>query len=125
MGGSEHHSHTHTVTEKRAPTDESVKLLREMNAAAKQEIITAIRVENCAIECIVHILNNHLNGTIDFIVIYKLNGVQRSVEYSSKTFDNEEKTITGVIDAVARDIVVNTLVKPFNTALRNAPWTFK
>jgi len=38
IGGGSHH-HRHEITEKRAPTDESVRLLREMEEAAEKRVI--------------------------------------------------------------------------------------
>ena len=43
-----------TVTEKRAPTDESVKLLREMEAKAEAEVVKAVSVSNSTFECVIH-----------------------------------------------------------------------
>jgi len=47
--GTQTHTHQHnveqTVTEKRAPTDESVRLLREMEQVAEKNIIDIIKVD--------------------------------------------------------------------------------
>ena len=65
--------YTKTVIEQRAPTDESIKLLKEMRAEALNSIIRSI-----------HIANNSINGTVytlclpaggyQMACIFKING---------------------------------------------------
>jgi len=63
-----------TIIEKRAPTDESVKLLHELEVAAENKIKAAIRLENCIIDCVIHKLYQHLSGDTHYIIHFRLNG---------------------------------------------------
>lgn len=77
---------THTsarveITEKRAPTDESVRLLREMEDAARKQVDLAIHVGNTTFECVVHRARDFASCCVHFRAIFKLNGVQRTAEH--------------------------------------------
>lgn len=65
---------TREVHEHRAPTDQSVALLREMEGKAEAEIIKAVSVANTTFECVVH---KHLDAASDKLLwraVFKLNG---------------------------------------------------
>ena len=66
------------VTEQRAPTDDSVKLLKEMEAEAKQKIIDSIVVNNTEFECSIVSWHDGLNDKIDYAISYRLNGKKRT-----------------------------------------------
>jgi hypothetical protein len=82
MGLLDHlHQHTHqttvnrTITENRAPTDESVKLLREMERKAEEEIVKAIPIKNNLVEGVV--IQKQFSPVVPelkTIVLFKLNG---------------------------------------------------
>ena len=61
------------VTEKRAPTDESVRLLKEMEHAAAEKLLESVRVENCGIDAVMHRYEDYLTQQTKFLIIYKLN----------------------------------------------------
>ena len=69
-----------TITEKRAPTDESVKLLREMEAKAEAEVIKAVSVGNSTFECVVHQVRDHMSDMMQSRAIFKLNGKQMTAK---------------------------------------------
>ena len=72
---------TRDVHEHRAPTDASVKLLREMEQAAEAKVIEAVRVGNTTFECVVHQAHDMLNDQVLFRAVFKLNGRQETAEY--------------------------------------------
>ena len=80
------------VTEKRAPTDESVRLLAEMEAAAAARVKAAIRVTDTAFECVIHAARDHLNDRMLIAAVFSLNG--RKME--AKTFFQQGDTETGI-----------------------------
>ena len=51
-GGSHSHYHKTEVTEKRAPTDESVKLLREMEQKALDQIVDGFLIQGNSLELV-------------------------------------------------------------------------
>jgi hypothetical protein len=66
-----------SVDEKRAPTDESVRLLREMEDAARTQVAQSLRIESCGVEAVVHRQDNPMDAKTMFAIHYKVNGVQR------------------------------------------------
>ena len=73
-------SHYHSHVEKRAPTDESVRLLREMETSAKNEITKAVSVVDNKFNCVIHTMNDHLSGDNLYAVIFTMNGIKHRVD---------------------------------------------
>lgn len=115
------------VTEKRAPTDESVRLLREMEGKAKESILSSTRVTGMGIDCVVHKMADHMNARTRFAVIYSLNGKKHRVDYEHDDLmgdpaDDHEKLICGLIRKVGEHMAVNLLAEPFSKAMADARW---
>jgi hypothetical protein len=93
------------VTEKRAPTDESVRLLKEMQREAEKRVLEVVRVDNNDFNCVLHKLDDHLNSMTRLVAIFSLNGKKLQAEHCFDTlhFDREEVVI-GIRDAVAKEI---------------------
>ena len=72
---------TREVYEHRAPTDASVKLLREMEQAAEAKVIEAVRVGNTSFECVVHREQDMMSDQVLFRAVFKLNGRQETADY--------------------------------------------
>jgi hypothetical protein len=104
-----HHSHHDSVSvskrvevhEHRAPTDESLKLLNEMREKTLASIVNAVRLENCAIDGVIHHMRdfgpNCPFGADRFLIRYKLNG--RSIDVRHEF---ERKPLEGYADAAQR-----------------------
>jgi hypothetical protein len=107
------------VTEKRAPTDESVRLLREMEAAAVANVIKSIQIVDNSVNCSMHVQNNMLSGTKDIIVIYSLNGKRGEFEFSHRDLSRDDM-IRSLIQKFGEHLAVSMLEKPFNEALKSA-----
>jgi hypothetical protein len=95
-------SHTHTHHEHRAPTDQSVALLREMERTALDEVIQAVRVENCGIDAVLHHMRDIANDEDEFRIVYKINGERRVVQYQHDMM--QDGLAEGLRDALARDV---------------------
>jgi hypothetical protein len=125
-----HHYHRHNhevtknvnVTEKRAPTDESVRLLREMELAAERRIEQSTRVENCPIDCVVHQSLDILNQQQLFAVIYRINGQQHRLDYKHNALkrDGHEEIALSLVDQLGRKIAADILARPFTEAMRKS-----
>lgn len=103
------------VTEKRAPTDESVKLLREMEQRAREQVLKAISINNTEVEGVLHMMRNHLSCTYVFRFLYQINGKKMTTDYEVNEFELPKyKWIDGLINAVAVDIAREILLKPFS-----------
>ncbi len=80
--GAQHHSHTTTVTENRAPTDESVRLLKEFENEALNSVVDHMRLQDNVFGDIT-ILKGGMYPSV--ILAFKLNGKQYKF-----TFDEME-----------------------------------
>ena len=67
------------VTEQRAPTDESVRLLREMEEAARAKIVESLLLKSNGFEAVVHRSDRFDCLLTVFDVHYSLNGGKRHV----------------------------------------------
>ena len=121
-----HHEHqTSTsvhVTEKRAPTDESVRLLAEMEAAAQARVKAAIRVTDTAFEGVVHIWFDVLNDRNLATCTFSLNGkkleARTHFDGGSKEADNIEKLIDSVARVIACEILSGCMTRDLMKGLR-------
>lgn len=105
---------TTNVHEHKAPTDESVRLLREMEATARAAVERAVRVENSPIDCVIHVTQDSMSDRTDWRCIYKLNGERRTVDYvhNRMGLDDPMAPVHGLVNALAKDIAAR-LVEHF------------
>lgn len=97
---------TSTVHEHRAPTDESVRLLREMEASARKAVEKAVRVTNSPIDCVIHVQQDHLSDEVKWRCFYTLNHERRTVDYVHQPMLAEDPmaAVHGLVNALAKDI---------------------
>ena len=116
--GGDIHSHTHHVTEKRAPTDESVRLLREMEKEARNEVLKSIQLPENEFNGIVHLIRDELSCSTKAAVLLKINGKNHKVLISFDDFvdDNIEKRIEKMICEVSSYLAANVLQSIFNSS---------
>lgn len=110
---------SNTTHEHRAPTDESIRLMREMETKAKDQVVKAVRVENSHIDTVIHTMRDTLTGDTLYAVIFKINGVQHRVDHRQSSWGNVEETIVKIRDAVAIKIandVVSIAIKDIRHA---------
>ena len=116
--GDQHHSHVYSVTEKRAPTDESVKLLKEMEKAAEEKLLGSIRIENCPIDCVIHAMKDSLNLDLNFLVRMKINGKTIDVRHTHRrshagTEQDRQQIVDGLVSCVSERIARELLAGAF------------
>ena len=95
-----------TVTEKRAPTDDSVRLLREMEAKAKAEVIKAVAINDNLFNGVIHTMFDALSYRTTVRLVYSMNGKKLTTDYHIDDSRSLDDSIAGLIDAVARDIAI-------------------
>ena len=108
---------TKTTTEYRAPTDESVRLLKEMEEKAREKIIDSFSVNDTHFECKFFQEMDVTTQEMKYVVIYSMNGKKRTVNVRVERdviADNYKK----LISAVANDIAHAMLADPFVKAMR-------
>lgn len=103
------------VTEKRAPTDESVRLLKEMEAEARKKITETTTVHNTEFVCKLHKYYDPVNDADMYAVIYTLNGKQSQIDLSVEAYKEltPEQTACLIRDKVAVDIANKMLTTAF------------
>lgn len=104
------------VTEKRAPTDESVRLLREMEAAAREQIVATTIVRNTDFECVIY---KHYDCTRDedmYAIVYSLNSKKRTTKINVRRWDHPtvEQVVDTIKAALADDIASQMLATAFH-----------
>lgn len=106
------------VHEQRAPTDESVKLLREMEAKAEAEVLKAVSVSNTHFECVVHQFLDAMSDKMNFAAVFKLNGVNMDAKIEVDPRKAEPNcdlrpTFEKLRDEVAKEIAEKILDRAF------------
>lgn len=112
-GGSQNHYHNVNVTEKRAPTDESVRLLKEMEKAAREKVLDTIVVADTSFECKIHKMYDGMNDQDVYGVVYSLGGIKYKTEVRVNRYENPtpQEVVIQIRDSVAQDIA-NVLIAP-------------
>jgi hypothetical protein len=93
------------VHEHRAPTDASVKLLREMQDAAQKATDEVIVVSNNKFECVIHRIKSYVDDRVVMRAVFLLNGRRMNAEYSCYSMiATQEMLMRGIRDAIALEI---------------------
>jgi phosphatidate phosphatase PAH1 len=104
---------TRHVHEHRAPTDETIKLLREMEEKARAKVEKGIRLNDTKIDCFIYGRYEISSWCSHFKIIYKLNGNTHEVSKSIiADIDGTIKTdflVQEMIRALSEDIAINLL----------------
>jgi hypothetical protein len=106
------HEHTHetTIIEKRAPTDESVKLLRKMEKAARRKVDEAVRLSHNGFECICHIERDEASRDLIARAHFMLASERHVVEYRHRYDDFDVSAFgRGVVQAISDRIALRIL----------------
>lgn len=93
------------VTEKKAPTDESVRLLNEMQEKAVQNIIDTVHLTNNVVDGVaIAYSNSHRSGIdqTEYQIKFKLNG--RDIFIKNTINRAELKLSEGLADQIAKHI---------------------
>lgn len=120
-----HHHHSHnrhvsvskTVTEKRAPTDESVKLLKEMEGAARDKILDSVRLDkNDPLQAVIHYEDNPMNASRGYLIQFYLDGRQEvlvRVGREQNDFDEVRKAISSKVASIIMQEGSDNYLKKF------------
>ena len=113
-GGHRGPSHVN-VTEKRAPTDESIKILKEMEEAARNKVIETVVVADTSFECKIHKVHDIYSLQYIYHVIYKMNGIQRCIDIRIDQRDELTSVQSAICirDRVALDIANEMISSAF------------
>lgn len=106
-----------TVKEYRAPTDESIKLLREMESKAKEQVIKAIAVVDNKFNCSIQMWQDSLSCSFDILVAFDLNGERLTAKHRifmheiKDTHEVVQELLKAVSDEIARHLIRTSFPK--------------
>jgi hypothetical protein len=105
------------VTEKRAPTDESVRLLREMEASARLEVIKSIQLPSNEFSGVIHMMRDFMSCNTNIAVMFKLNGKDHKVLISLEDFKDVslDKRIEKIVNETSKYLAANILQSIFKS----------
>lgn len=114
---------TREVNVHRAPTDESVRLLRDMEAQARDEVLKTVRVADTQFECVVHQWQDHMNDSMNWRAVFSLNGKKLTADADTSMWDlrnpDTRAQFAKLRDAMAKEIATHVLNDAFVDLLRH------
>lgn len=87
----EYVTQTVKIEERRAPTDESVRLLKEFEEKAREKIESSINVGGNGFECTIITERDVLSMDVVAAALFKLNGISLKATARIKDFDLKKK----------------------------------
>ena len=102
---------TRTIHEHRAPTDESVRLLKEFEEKAVQKIVKSVHIADTALECVVHTALDCMNDCTRLMAVFSLNGQKETAEVKYRPRHGQSETDGAILlrDEVAK-IIANKMI---------------
>lgn len=93
-GHTEYVPYEKTIHEHRAPTDESVRLLNEMQDKAMDNIMQKIILNDNMFKGVVYVVNSPMADGFQIYIRFTLNGVSREIKDIISRMDMYEKQLT-------------------------------
>lgn len=112
-----HHEH-------RAPTDDSVRILSEMERAAEARIIETIRLDSNDFKAVLHLMREQISRGVRSKCVFDMNGKRIVVEEFASdddTYENRNALIEKTLAKAAERIAAELLIPSFNTLLGKRP----
>jgi hypothetical protein len=106
---------TTKVVEKRAPTDESVKLLKEMETAARDKIIASIPLTDNALAGQMVVQREYATDQVITSVVFSLNGQRFEERVATPSGAKPDAVLTKIRDQVAARIAVEIIRANYET----------
>lgn len=110
---------TREVHEHRAPTDDSVRLLREMEDKARQQVEQSINVGGNDFECVVNIEVESMSMDTVAVALFRLNGKQMRSKARVEGWQQKDDVLPlteRLRDAVAKTIATEIVGPAFSKA---------
>jgi hypothetical protein len=108
------------VTEKRAPTDESVRLLKEMEQKARDNIIASIELDSNLVKGRVFVMKEWLSGKNNFAVLMDINGKRVEIKVSTDEYNSVESQMQRIYEEIGKRIAVEVMPAVFDEAKKAA-----
>lgn len=107
------------VIEKRAPTDESVRLLKDMEKAARDKVIASIELDSNLVKGRVHVMKDYLSGKNNFAVLMDINGKRVDIRVSTDEFQSTEAQMQEIYQEIGKRIAAEVMPTVFDTAKKD------
>ena len=107
---------TVNITEKRAPTDESVELLKEFEEKALDKLLSAERIEFINLTGMVYFFQNHtMSDEIDYYFIFNLNG--NEIRIKQKCYHREYERFKLALKGFPQGNIIEDMYKSLSQAI--------
>ena len=93
----------------RAPTDESVKLLHEMEQKAQDKIEKTVRLESNTLNAVLHQMTDPLNLDSVYVIQLDLNGNRHRCVIRIDSLKNKEERIKYIVQELSNQIACEVL----------------
>lgn len=107
------------IHEHRAPTDESVRLLKEMEEKAAKKVIKALTIQSNEWHCVVQAEVSHMDALRIMRAVFDINGKRMVAEVNQPEWKDDPQSrdlVTALRDEVARKIANEVLEGAFRAA---------
>lgn len=101
-------------TENRAPTDDSIRLLREMETKSLETIVNSTRVQNTHLDAVIHTMLDPLNSMKIYAAIFSLNGQKYRVDHKADMWEKEIDSMYKLRNLVAEEIANKIMIHTGN-----------
>ena len=112
---------TKTTTEYRAPTDESVRLLKEMEEKALDKLIDSISIRDSQVDCQILVEKSYIDQTNHYIIVYSINGKKSKIKtmiHEQEIQDRHLIIAERLRDLLAKDIATTMIGDAFAKGLK-------
>lgn len=104
------------VIEKRAPTDESVRLLKEMEQKARDKVIASIELDSNLVKGRVYVMKDYMSGKNNFAVLMDINGKRVEIKISTNEYESPEAQLQEVYQEIGKRIAAEVMPAVFDSA---------
>lgn len=101
---------TREVVEHRAPTDESVRLLKEMEQAAEAKRTAAMQMAGNTFNGVIEQFETFADDTVTLRAVFDLNGVRLSASVTEPRHEGAEDLLKKLHEKVAAKVATEVLV---------------
>lgn len=114
-GGPSYVSQNTEIHEHKAPTDESIKILNEMQEKARKDLLASVKVENNIFSCVITLFQQEImTNSHVFMVKFNLNGNEYFMEDRVSNTEIRRNPIEHVMRKIFEKVAEEITKKLFN-----------
>lgn len=112
-----HHYHNVNITEKRAPTDESVRLLKELEKAAVDRMIGSFELPSNTIRSRVAVRRDLMGWKNQFLILTEINGKKYEMRVETEVDSDRRATIDELYKGLSEQLAQVIMPDVFDEAI--------